>query len=66
MNQTSKIINYLKRKFKEWITPYVLRNFPFEQTTKIHRFKTVYVKKGKIKEVRTYNSEGKRMRRSAT
>ena len=42
--------DYLKKKLTKW----VLRNYPFNVTTQVDRYQTVYVKKGRIREWRTF------------
>lgn len=53
----------MKKLFKSIISSFVLKNFPFKTTTKvlIDKYETIYVKKGKIREWRTYK-EGVRQR----
>ena len=51
----------MKKLFKKLITPFVLNNFPFKITTHVENFKRVLVKKGKIKEWRIFDSNGKRI-----
>lgn len=41
----------LKILLRKW----VLKNFPFNETTKVKYIKTIYVKKGKIREWRSYD-----------
>ncbi|MCR9254337.1 MAG: hypothetical protein NXI20_28245 [bacterium] len=48
---------FLKRKMTKW----VLINFPFQVTTKVHHYDTIFIKKGKIREWRTYDSLGSRV-----
>jgi hypothetical protein len=46
----------MKAIFKKLISKFVLKNFPFDETTKVHidHYDTVYVKKGKVREWRTF------------
>ena len=47
----------IKRLLKNW----VLKNFPFEITTYVNRVNTVFIKKGKIREWRSYDMQGNRL-----
>ena len=51
----------LNNFFKKIMLWWVLRSYPFVVTTKVNMFKTIYVKKGKIREWRTYNADGVRV-----
>ena len=51
----------MKKLFKILITGFVLKNFPFIVTTKVNQYNTVLVKKGKAKEWRTFDINGRRM-----
>lgn len=55
--------DFINKLFKKWLMSWVLKNYPFNSTTKVHHFKTIYVKKGKMREWRTYNEDGKRMQK---
>tara|TARA_R110000851_G_scaffold92662_4_gene202161 strand:+ start:1776 stop:1943 length:168 start_codon:yes stop_codon:yes gene_type:complete len=49
--------NLIKRILAKW----VLRNYPFNVTTKVLIIKTIYVKKGKIREWRSYDENHNRI-----
>jgi len=53
----------MKKRVNEWLknklTKWVLKNYPFEITTRVDKYQTVYVKKGRIREWRTFK-DGKR------
>ena len=49
--------NLIKRILTKW----VLRNYPFKITTKVNNVFTVYVKKGKIREWRSYDENHNRI-----
>ena len=51
----------MKKLFKKLITGFVLRNFPFIITTQVNHFTTIQIKKGKLREFRTYDSNNNRM-----
>jgi len=51
-------MNYLLKKI---LTKWVLKNYPFMVTTKVKIIKTIYVKKGKIREWRSYDENHNRI-----
>lgn len=51
-------MNYLLNKI---LTKWVLKNYPFMVTTKVKIIKTIYVKKGKIREWRFYDENHNRI-----
>ena len=46
---------------KNLLSNWVLKNYPFMTTTKVETIKTIYVKKGKIKEWRSYDENHNRI-----
>ncbi len=57
---TSFIIRH-KLFCSETLTRFVLQHYPWRVTTQVDKYKTVLVKKGKIREWRTYAESGKRV-----
>jgi len=49
--------NLIKRILNKW----VLKNYPFHMTKKVHHIKTIYIKKGKIREWRSYDENHNRI-----
>ena len=47
--------------FKRLLAKWVLKNYPFMVTTKFKIIKTIYVKKGKIREWRSYDENHNRI-----
>ena len=46
----AKVNTWLKNKLTKW----VMKNYPFLITTQVDKYETVYVKKGRIREWRTF------------
>lgn len=51
----------MKKIIKRLLTAYVLRNYPFAITSEHVIVKTIYVKKGKIREWRSYDENHNRI-----
>ena len=51
----------IKMTIKRMLTKWVLKNYPFLITTKVVKKYTIYVKKGKIREWRTYDENHNRI-----
>jgi len=51
----------MKKLIKKLLTNWVLRNFHFEITTKVNHVKTIMIKKGKIREWRSYDENHNRI-----
>lgn len=51
----------MKKFIKRLLTNWVLKNYPFKITTKVDKYYTIFVKKGKIREVRTFTGSGARV-----
>lgn len=51
----------MKKLIKKLLTNWVVRNFPFVVTTKVNHVKTIYIKKGKIREWRSYDENHNRI-----
>jgi len=56
-----KILTFLLKYWNKSVSEWVLSNYPFRVTTRVKRFKTVFVKKGKIREWRTFTENGIRV-----
>lgn len=55
-------MKFIKRLLRLWHLKFALKNFPLFVTHKILVFKRIYIKKGKIREWRIYDNEGKRIK----
>ena len=51
----------MKKIIKKILTNWVIKNYPFKITTKVIIVKTIYVKKGKIMEWRSFDEKGNRI-----
>ena len=53
----------MKKLIKKWLTNYCIKNYPLQLTTRVIEIKifTVLVKKGKIKEWRSYDENHNRI-----
>lgn len=54
----------MKKLIKKWLTNYCIKNYPLQLTTRVIEIKifTVLVKKGKIKEWRSYDENHNRIK----
>jgi len=54
----------LRKKINQWLTGYCIKNFPLQITTKTveKKITTIYVKKGKIREWRSYDENHNRIK----
>lgn len=61
----NKIFNIFKKYFIEQIKAYALSNFPLQQTTQVtqlvEKFELIKVKKGKIRQLRLYDENHRRI-----
>lgn len=51
----------MPKKVKNWLAKWYLKNYPLTVTTKIEKKYVILVKKGKIKEWRTYDENHNRL-----
>lgn len=61
----NKIFNIFQKYFIEQIKAYALSNFPLQQTTQVtqltQKFELIKIKKGKIRELRLYDENHRRI-----
>ena len=51
----------MNKLLKKILTKWVLKNYPFAVTTKVNKVYTIFVKKGKIREWRSYDENHNRI-----